>query len=175
MACCLQNGVSYCDAVIIFNTRFISFWLEQGAHRCGKRPPLAATRAQVCPKGAVTSCHLSWDHQADIWRWNLAHAMNLFTCLAKENRCVATSHQGTHCSVGHVTQQAGAGVQPGRQVPNKLMEGYGTTAVCYLAILLCCLLSTQGWEHAKALLLQHQGELQAAANKFGIAGRWSLV
>jgi len=27
----------------------------------------------------------------------------------------------------------------------------------------------------KPLLLQHQGELQAAAKRFGIAGRWSLV
>lgn len=89
-----KMAVSYFEAVIILNTRFISFWLEQGAHRCGKRPPLAATGAQPCPRGAITSCHLWWDHQARIWRWNLAHAMNFFTCPAKENRCVVPLTSG---------------------------------------------------------------------------------
>lgn len=160
-----KMAVSYFEAVIILNTHFISFWLEQGAHRCGKRPPLAATGAQPCPRGTITSCHLWWDHQARIWRWNLAHAMNFFACPAKENRCVAPSHQGTHCSMGHVTQQAAAGVQPGRQAPNKLLEGYGTTAVCYLAALLCCLLSPQGWEHAKALTTATSGRIAGSSQK----------
>lgn len=146
-----KMAISYFEAVIIFNTHCISFWLEPGAHRCEKRPPLSATGTLLHLRGRPTSCHLWWGHRAHIWRWNLARAINTFTCLTKENRCMATSRKGTDCSGGHMTRQAGAGVQPGRQTPDELLERHRMTAMCYLAALLCHLLRPWGWEYAKVL------------------------
>lgn len=72
-----KRAVSYFEAVILFNTCFISFWLEHGAHRCGKRPPLSATGAQPCPGGAVVICDGGTEHasEGEIWLLPWTHLL----------------------------------------------------------------------------------------------------
>lgn len=134
---------------------FYILWLESEAHRCGKRPLLSATGAHPCPRGAVASCHLWWRLWAYIWRWNSIHAINTFTCLSKENRCMLASCMGTHCLVSHVTRQAGAGVLLAGRTPTRSWKDMGQWLQCANWLLFCVASQAHEVENMPdALLLQ---------------------
>lgn len=126
-----KMAVSYFKAVIIFNMCLIHFWLEYEAHRCRKRPPLSGTGDHPCPQRC--NCFLSPEMGTLSMhlKMKFGSCHKHFACLIKENRCVATSCKGSHCSVSHVTRQSGAGVQPGKQTPDKLLERYRTMTAVY--------------------------------------------
>ena len=99
---------------------------------CQSQGPIPA-----CPWGAVASCHPWWGLWAYIWRWNLAHAKTTFTCLTKENRCMAASCKGTHCSMGHVTRRAGASVQLAGSPQTSSWKDMGQWLLCTNWLLFC--------------------------------------
>lgn len=86
------------------------------------------------------------------WRKDLAHGIDICSCLTKENRCVATSCKGACCLMDLVIRQAGTGVQlAGRPLTNFWRDAGPLWRTGWLSSS-ACFTSLWGGAHTEVLL-----------------------